>query len=216
MCGIAGFSSFHVNYKEESARWFSILQKMNTCQNHRGPDENGVYLSRNCGLSHTRLSILDLACGQQPMTRQLDNHRAVIVYNGEIYNMPILRRALESEGIVFQTTCDTEVILMGYLLYGTSYITQLNGIFSFAIYDETFQRLYLFRDRLGVKPLFYTLFRNTLIFSSELKGILCYPDFKAQVDRDGLCEIFGLGPAKTYGKGVFKNIDELLPGHYLE
>ncbi len=135
MCGIAGFSSFHVNYKEESARWFSILQKMNTCQNHRGPDENGVYLSRNCGLSHTRLSILDLACGQQPMTRQLDNHRAVIVYNGEIYNMPILRRALEGEGIVFQTTCDTEVILMGYLLYGTSYITQLNGIFSFRIFS---------------------------------------------------------------------------------
>ena len=105
---------------------------------------------------------------------------------------------------------------MGYLMYGTSFVSQLNGIFSFAIYDETLQRLFLFRDRLGVKPLFYTLFNNTLIFSSELKGILCFPDLKAQVDRDGLCEVFGLGPAKTYGKGVFKNIDELLPGHYLE
>ncbi len=216
MCGIAGFTSFHVNYREESARWFFVLQKMNTRQHHRGPDENGVYLSRNCGLSHTRLSILDLECGKQPMTRQLGNHRAVICYNGEIYNMPALRHELEKEGIIFETTCDTEVILMGYLLHGTSYITRLNGIFSFAIYDETLQRLYLFRDRLGVKPLFYTLFRNTLIFSSELKGILCFPDFKAQADRDGLCEIFGLGPAKTYGKGVFKNIDELLPGHYLE
>ena len=216
MCGIAGFSSFHFNYKEESARWFSTLQTMNTCQHHRGPDENGLYLSRNCGLSHTRLSILDLACGKQPMARQLGNQRAVIAYNGEIYNMPALRRELEQEGIVFETTCDTEVILMGYLLHGTSYVTRLNGIFAFAIFDETRQRLYLFRDRLGVKPLFYTHFRNTLIFSSELKGILCYPEFKAQADRDGLCEIFGLGPAKTYGKGVFKNIDELLPGHYLE
>ena len=85
MCGIAGFSSFHTNYKEESARWFSILQTMNTCQHHRGPDENGLYLSRNCGLSHTRLSILDLACGKQPMARQLGNHRAVISNNGERY-----------------------------------------------------------------------------------------------------------------------------------
>ncbi len=181
MCGIAGFSSFHVNYKEESARWFSILQKMNTRQHHRGPDENGVYLSRNCGLSHTRLSILDLEYGKQPMARQHGNHRAVICYNGEIYNMPGLRRKLEAEGVVFETTCDTEVILMGYLLHGTSYITKLNGIFSFAIYDETLRRLYLFRDRLGVKPLFYTLFRNTLIFSSELKGILCYQIGRAHV-----------------------------------
>lgn len=216
MCGIAGFSSFYVNYNEEAARWYAVLQKMNVCQHHRGPDENGVFLSRNCGLSHTRLSILDLECGKQPMTRQIGNHRATIAYNGEIYNTPALRRELEKEGAILETTCDTEVILIGYLLHGVEYIKQLNGIFAFAIYDDTQKRLYLFRDRLGVKPLFYTLFNNTLIFSSELKGILCFPDFKARADRDSLCEIFGLGPAKTYGKGVFKDIDELLPGHYLE
>lgn len=215
MCGIAGFSSFHVNFREESSRWFSVLQKMNQCQHHRGPDENGVFLSRSCGLAHTRLSILDLKCGKQPMTRQIGNHRATIAYNGEIYNMPALRQELIREGAVFETTCDTEVILIGYLLHGIEYVSRLNGIFAFAIFDETIQRLFLFRDRLGVKPLFYTLFNNTLIFSSELKGILCFPQFKAQLDREGLCEIFGLGPAKTYGKGVFKGIDELLPGHYL-
>ena len=90
------------------------------------------------------------------MTRQLGNRRAVIVYNGELYNMPSLRKNLEKDGIFFETSCDTEVILMGYLMYGTSFVSQLNGIFSFAIYDETLQRLFLFRDRLGVKPLFYT------------------------------------------------------------
>lgn len=215
MCGIAGFCNFHMNFREESARWFSVLKKMNQSQNHRGPDENGVYLSRSCGLAHTRLSILDLKYGTQPMTRQIDNHRATIAYNGEIYNMPTLRQELIREGAVFETTCDTEVILIGYLLHGVEYVRHLNGIFAFAIFDETIQRLFLFRDRLGVKPLFYTLFNNTLIFSSELKGILCFPQFKAQLDREGLCEIFGLGPAKTYGKGVFKNIDELLPGHDL-
>lgn len=215
MCGIAGFGSFAINFHEESARWFSVLQKMNRRQNHRGPDENGVFLSRACGLAHTRLSILDLECGKQPMTRQIGNHRATIAYNGEIYNMTSLRQELIKEGAVFETNCDTEVILLGYLLHGAEYVRQLNGIFAFAIFDETMQRLFLFRDRLGVKPLFYTLFNNTLIFSSELKGILCFPHFKAQLDREGLCEIFGLGPAKTYGKGVFKNIDELLPGHYL-
>ncbi len=216
MCGIAGFSNFYVNYKEESGKWYSILQQMNRLQRHRGPDEDGIYLSRHCGMAHVRLSILDLSCGQQPMTRQLGDHRATIVFNGEIYNMPRLRLALQADGICFQTTSDTEVILFGYLYYGIDYLKELNGIFSFCIWDETFNKLFLCRDRLGVKPLFYTVYQNTLIFSSELKGILSFPGIEPIVDRDGLCEIFGLGPAKTYGKGVFKNISELLPAHYLE
>jgi len=216
MCGIAGFCSFNVNFREEASRWYGVLQKMNHCQKHRGPDSDGLFLDRSCGLSHTRLSVLDLNLGSQPMTRQLGNRRATIVYNGEIYNMPTLRKELERGGIHFTTSSDTEVILLGWLLHGSDYITKLNGIFAFSIWDETHRRLYLFRDRLGVKPLFFTHFRNTFLFSSELKGILCFPDFKAQVDRDGLCEVFGLGPAKTYGSGVFKDIAELLPGHYLK
>ena len=216
MCGIAGFSNFTMNYKEDAGKWYAILQKMNGLQQHRGPDEEDVYLSRHCGLAHVRLSILDLASGQQPMSRQVGDHKATIVYNGEIYNMPNLRRDLVAAGAELQTTCDTEVILLGYLYYGMDYIKELNGIFSFGIWDESLGKLLLCRDRLDVKPLFYTVKENTLIFSSEIKGILAFPGIEPVVDREGLCEILGLGPAKTYGKGVFKDIKELLPGHYLE
>ncbi len=216
MCGIAGFSNFNMNYKEDAGKWYSILQQMNQLQKHRGPDEDNIFLTRHCGLAHVRLSILDLSCGHQPMTAQLGNHRATIVFNGEIYNMPALRRSLSQEGAVFTTSCDTEVILLGYLYHGIDYIQELNGIFSFCIWDETLEKLYLCRDRLGVKPLFYTVKENTLIFSSELKGIFAFPNMEAIVDKEGLCEIFGLGPAKTPGKGVFQNINELLPGYFLE
>lgn len=215
MCGIAGFSNFNQNYKEEPGKWYSILQQMNQSQKHRGPDEDNVWLSRKCGLSHVRLSILDLACGKQPMSRQLGNHRCTIVYNGEIYNMNALRKELAAEGASFQTTCDTEVILMGYLLHGWEYVQQLNGIFAFAIWDEALETLLLFRDRLGVKPLFYTFQQGTFLFASEMKGLFAYPQVKPTLTREGLCEIFGLGPAKTYGKGVFEGVDELLPGYCL-
>lgn len=216
MCGIAGFSNFKINYREEPGKWYPLLQKMNQVQKHRGPDEDGIFLSRHCGLSHVRLSIIDPIAGQQPMTCQAGSHKCTICFNGEIYNSPALRAELMRQGAVFQTASDTEVILMGFLLHGPEYVKELNGIFAFSIWDETRQLLYLFRDRLGVKPLFYTFLNNTLLFASEIKGILAYPGFSPVIDREGLCEIFGLGPAKTYGKGVFKNISELIPGHYLE
>lgn len=217
MCGIAGFCSFKLNYREEAYKWYDILQKMNRIQKHRGPDEDGVFLSRHCGMSHVRLSIIDLNTGQQPMTRQLHGHRATICFNGEIYNMHTLKNELLAEGAVFDSTSDTEVVLIGYLLHGAAYVKQLNGIFAFSIWDETLQKLFLFRDRLGVKPLFYMtrVSDTSLIFSSEIKGILSYPGITPILDHDGLCEVFGLGPAKSYGKGVFKDVLELLPGHYL-
>ena len=201
MCGIAGFSNFYRNYREDSGKWYSVLQQMNRLQRHRGPDEEDVYLVRHCGLAHVRLSILDLSAGQQPMTRQLGDRKATIVFNGEIYNMPELRSKLQTEGISFQTTCDTEVILLGYLCHGIDFVKELNGIFSFCIWDETLEKLFLVRDRLGVKPLFYTFQDNTLVFSSELKGLLSFPGIQPIVDREGLCEGLGPGPAKTYGQG---------------
>lgn len=217
MCGIAGFCNYHVNFRENPGEYYHLLQEMGRVQKHRGPDSDGVYLRPHAGLSHVRLSILDPAGGDQPMTRQTaDGHRATIVFNGEIYNSPALRRELAAEGAQFETACDTEVILLGYLLHGLEYAKSLNGIFSFAIWDESTEKLSLVRDRMGVKPLFYYMAGHTLLFSSELKGILAHPECKPIVDRDGLCEIFGLGPAKTYGKGVFQNIFELLPGHFLE
>lgn len=216
MCGIAGYSNFTVDYKESREKWQAILDEMNRVQKHRGPDDDGTFLDSHCGLSHVRLSIIDLASGHQPMTKQIGSLRCTIAYNGEIYNMKELKKELETEGIKFTTTSDTEVILAGYMCYGCEYVKKLNGIFAFAIWDERKQKLFLFRDRVGIKPLFYSLHGETLLFSSEIKGILSYPGIKTIVEKDGLCEVFGLGPAKTYGKGVFKNIEELLPGHFLE
>lgn len=216
MCGIAGFSNFSMNYAAAPDKWTSILEKMNQVQKHRGPDDDGTYLDARCGLSHVRLSIIDLSTGHQPMTRSANGRDCTIVYNGEIYNMRELRKELQDRGVRFQTTSDTEVILAGYQVYGVEIVNKLNGIFAFAIWDRWKQKLFLFRDRSGIKPLFYTIYQNALVFSSEIKGLFCYPGIKPKVDKEGLCEIFGLGPAKTYGKGVFKDIKEVLPGYFLE
>ncbi|MBR1390326.1 MAG: asparagine synthase (glutamine-hydrolyzing) [Lachnospiraceae bacterium] len=215
MCSIAGFCNAHADYTKNPAPWEAILKKMNQVQKRRGPDDDGILLEKQYGLAHTRLAIIDLAGGIQPMTRSLFGHRCSIAYNGELYNMPLLRKELEQEGIRFSTHSDTEVILAGMLLHGPAFVEKMNGIFAVALWDEENKTLYLFRDRLGVKPLFYTLLGDTLIFSSELKGILSHPDMHARLDKEGLCEILALGPAKTYGKGVFRDILEVLPGHFL-
>ena len=215
MCGIAGFSSFTVDYATTPDKWTPVLEKMNQVQKHRGPDENGIYINKHCGLAHVRLSIIDLSTGQQPMTRSKEGRSCTIVYNGEIYNMRELRRQLQGLGVWFQTESDTEVILAGYEAYGIDFVKRLNGIFAFAIWDGCKRKLYLFRDRSGVKPLFYTIHKNTIVFASEIKGLFCYPGIKPEVDKEGLCEVFGLGPAKTYGKGVFRNVKEVLPAHMI-
>ena len=215
MCGIAGFYSGRRNYTGEESRWRTVLDEMNRAQKRRGPDEEGTCLYAHCGLAHVRLSIIDLDRGRQPMTRTAGGKRCTVSFNGEIYNMPELRRELEQEGAVFESHSDTEVILQGYLLHGKEYVERLNGIFAIALWDSYEDSLYLFRDRVGVKPLFYMIQEDTLIFASELKGIFAYPGVRPVLDRDGLCEIFALGPAKTYGKGVFRGVYEVLPGHYL-
>ncbi|MCI5623383.1 MULTISPECIES: asparagine synthase (glutamine-hydrolyzing) [Anaerostipes] len=216
MCGIAGFSNLEENYLYSREKWERVLNQMNQVQKHRGPDDEGYYLDKTCGLGHVRLSIIDLKNGHQPMIRKKDYRECAIIFNGEIYNMLSLRKELEKKGARFETNSDTEVILVGYMRYGTSFVKRLNGIFSIAIWDGMLEKLFLFRDRLGVKPLFYTELGNTLIFASEIKGLFAYPGVKPVIDREGLGEIFGLGPAKTYGKGVFKNVKEVLPGHFLE
>lgn len=216
MCGIAGFCDFSIDYKAAEPAWFTVLEQMNRIQKHRGPDEEGICLYRHCGLAHVRLSILDLHTGHQPMSMGIGDNCYTIVYNGEIYNMSELKDELMAEGSIFHTTSDTEVILTGYIQHGKKFIEKLNGIFAFAIWDERKQKLILIRDRAGVKPLFFTRLQDTFLFSSEIKGILQFPGMKATVDHEGLCEVFGLGPAKTPGKGVFKDIHEVLPGQCLE
>lgn len=215
MCGIAGFSNPEEDYFRMQKRWKEILDSMNHVQKHRGPDDEGIYLDHACGLAHVRLSIIDLYTGHQPMLRKKDNRECSIVFNGEIYNMKLLKEELIKKGARFETTSDTEVILVGYMRYGASFIKCLNGIFSIAIWDGALKKLFLFRDRLGVKPLFYTIADKTLVFSSEIKGLFQYPGIKPVIDREGIGEIFGLGPAKTYGKGVFQGVSEVLPGHFM-
>lgn len=214
MCGIAGFCNFNQNYTEQSGKWYDVLDKMKTKLKHRGPDDNGVSLYPSAGLAHARLSIIDLANGIQPMTRQVDNRIYTIVYNGELYNTLELRNDLISKGWSFKTTCDTEVILVGYIEYGPEFVKSMNGIFAYAIWDDYHQTISLFRDRLGIKPLFYTITDNTLVFGSELKALFQYPGIQPEIDRKGLCEILAIGPGKTYGCGVFKNFHEVLPGYY--
>lgn len=214
MCGIAGFCNFHENYIKRSSKCYEILDKMKNKIKHRGPDDNGLYLSKHAGLAHARLSIIDLTGGRQPMTRKIGDKIYTIIYNGELYNTAELRADLESKGWTFNTTSDTEVILVGFIEYGNEFVKQLNGIFAFAILDEYQESISIFRDRLGIKPLFYTILEDTLIFGSELKVLFEYPGCRPVIDKEGLCEIFGLGPAKTYGSGVFKNCLEVLPGHF--
>lgn len=215
MCGIAGFFNPYQDYTKDRKPWQAILTKMNQVQKHRGPDGSGIYLSSVCGFAHVRLKIIDLLTGAQPMIKQRDGFEFALVFNGEIYNMNELKAELLAEGARFETTSDTEVILNGYLLHGKSFVQKLNGIFAAALWDGALEKLYLFRDRLGVKPLFYTKTGDTFVFASEIKGLFAYPGVTPTLNRDGLCELFALGPAKSYGRGVFKDIFEVLPGHIL-
>lgn len=216
MCGIAGFCSFKADFLEEAERWRRVLVEMRTAIAHRGRDQTGEYLQHRVGLSHTRLSIRDLAGGVQPMLRRRGEAEYGIVYNGEIYNAEELKQDLLSRGYGFETTCDTEVILCGYMEYGMEVAQKLNGIFAFAIWDGNREALFLCRDRLGVKPLFHAVKGDTLVFGSEPKALFAHPQIRPEADLDSFREIFGVGPARTPGCGVFRGLREVKPGCVLE
>ena len=146
MCGIAGFFDGNADFTANREKYENILQKMQQSILHRGPDEQGIYLGKRAGLAHTRLSIIDLKDGSQPMSRRRGKNSYQIVYNGEIYNAGELRKTLQQKGWRFQTTSDTEVILLAFLEYGPEFVIRLNGIFAFAILDERHDTLYLYRD----------------------------------------------------------------------
>ncbi|MGW8113929.1 asparagine synthase (glutamine-hydrolyzing) [Caproicibacterium sp. NSD3] len=212
MCGIAGFCDFQENFTTEQEKWNQVLVDMRTSVAHRGSDQSGEYLRENIGFSHARLSIRDILGGAQPMIRKAGDFEYAIVYNGEIYNTEELKPALEQAGYHFETTSDTEVILYAYMEYGMEFVTKLNGIFAFGIWDGKKDQLLLYRDRVGVKPLFYTLKNDSLVFGSEIKALFCHPYVKPEVNLDSFREIFGIGPARTPGCGVFKGICEVKPG----
>lgn len=218
MCGISGFYNYKASYISNYKAWTSVLDKMVASVKHRGPDADGIYLSKRCGFAHTRLSIIDLEGGTQPMSTPDDNF--TIIYNGEIYNTAELKSRLVSLDHTFITTSDTEILLHSFIEFGPDFIRDVNGIFAIAIYDKPHESLYVFRDQMGVKPLYYTVAdnsvnRDTFVFSSEIKALFNFPGVTPKIDRESFCEVFGLGPAKTPGKGVFAGIREVLPGQYL-
>lgn len=215
MCGISGFCNFEQDYLEKKPLWEEILTQMRLSIAHRGKDNAGTYLSRHVGLSHARLSIRDIANGAQPMVRHQNSFSYAIVYNGEIYNTDELIPDLKRAGYSFETTSDTEVILYAYMHYGADFVNRLNGIFAFAIWDEAKQQLLLYRDRAGIKPHFYTIQNGSLVFGSEPKALFCHPEITPEMNLNSLQEILAIGPARTSGNGIFKDVYEVMPGHYL-
>lgn len=210
MCGIAGWLDKYEDLSEKQ----SIIDKMTDSLTSRGPDDFGVSFSskRDVCLMHRRLAVIDPKNGQQPMSRSFGGYKYTIAYNGELYNAPELRAELEALGCRFQTSCDTEVLLYSYIYFGEDCVYKLNGIFAFAVWDEKKKSLFAARDRVGVKPFFFFEYTNGLIFASEIKAMLKNPMVKPVVDEQGLYDIFFLGPARTPGFGIFKNVKELLPG----
>ncbi|WP_272969230.1 asparagine synthase (glutamine-hydrolyzing), partial [Alteromonas australica] len=208
MCGIAGFSLF--NHQEGGQ---ASLTSMHEAIHHRGPDASGTYLDEHIGLCHRRLSILDLSeAGNQPMFSADGN--LVIVFNGEIYNFLELRAELEAEGVQFKSHTDTEVILALYAREGTQCLGKLNGMFAFALWDKTKQELFIARDRLGKKPLYYFSHNGRFAFGSEIKAILALENIPREIRLDAVYDFFAYQYVPD-PKSIFKHIHKLPPAHYL-
>ena len=209
MCGIAGL----VNFNENIIKNKNILEKMTNTLTKRGHDSEGIYISENVLLGHRRLIVVDPEGGIQPMIKIIEGRKYTLIYNGELYNTDDLRAELKKCGHDFDSYSDTEVLLTSYIEWGKDCVNKLIGIFAFAVYDEYNKEVFLARDQMGVKPLFYTIVNNTVIFGSEIKTVLAHPDVKAEIDKESITEIFGLGPAVIPGSGVFKNIKEIAPAN---
>ena len=209
MCGITGMIHLEQDLRQQEA----LLRRMQDTLRRRGPDQEGIFLSPRCAMAHTRLAVIDVDRGRQPMEITAGGETYTIVYNGELYNTPELRAQLEQEGVVFQTHCDTEVVLQSYAHWGPRCVEQCNGIFAFAIWEHSAQRLFLARDRIGVKPLFYAEIPGGLVFGSEIKALLQHPDVPHEIDEKGAAELLLMGPGRTPGYGVFRTVREVKPAH---
>ena len=210
MCGFVGVSS----YKKDLTNEKEILEKLNQTLSKRGPDEEGYYIKEHILLGHKRLIVIDPEGGKQPMMEKFSFGEYVIVYNGQIYNTKELKDTLLENGFTFRSHSDTEVLLKGFIYYGEEIVHHLNGIFAFSIWNSKTEELFLARDHFGVKPLFYTISNNSLIFASEIKALFEYPGVQKVLDKQGISELFGIGPSHTPGFTVFKDIFELKPAHY--
>lgn len=209
MCGIAGL--FDLFGRRDFDH--DLLRAMNEVQHHRGPDEDGLYVDPGVAFAHKRLSIIDLSSGQQPMRSEDDN--VVVVYNGEVYNFAELARELQGLGFSFRTRCDTEVILHAWRAWGEACVERFRGMFAFAIYDKNQQSVFLARDRLGIKPLFYSIIGgDTLVFGSELKVLKAHPGVPRKLEPQAVEDYFTLGYIPE-PKTIYKDVYKLRPGHTL-
>lgn len=208
MCGIAGMLSKDIDLRERR----TLIKDISDSLKMRGPDGYGDFTKPYVSLIHRRLAVIDPERGAQPMTFG----KYTIVYNGEIYNTEEIRNELTAAGYSFDTHCDTEVILKAYHLWKEKSCKKLNGIFAYAVWDDEAKELFLCRDRIGVKPLYFTQKDGIFAFASRIKSLLLIPEVSSDVDENGLNEIFMLGPAKTIGTAVFKDIKELPPATYLK
>lgn len=208
MCAISGIIRFGGLDTEPAA----AARKMAAALKRRGPDDDGYYISPKSEalLVHTRLAVIDPENGAQPMLYAEGGRRLALVYNGELYNTAELRALLEARGHKFSTNTDTEAVLRAYAEWGADCLSRMNGIFAFAVWDEAARSLFLARDRIGVKPFYYTLYNGALYFASEIKGLLSC-GVPAELDAEGVREIMLLGPAIPCGSGVFKGVFELKP-----
>ncbi len=208
MCAISGIIRFGGLDTEPAA----AARKMAAVLKRRGPDDDGYYISPKSEalLVHTRLAVIDPENGAQPMLYAEGGRKLALVYNGELYNTAELRALLEARGHKFSTNTDTEAVLRAYAEWGADCLSRMNGIFAFAVWDEAARSLFIARDRIGVKPFYYTLYNGALYFASEIKGLLSC-GVPAELDADGVREIMLLGPAIPCGSGVLKGVFELKP-----
>ena len=216
MSGFSGFYQTQSSFLNNYDYYYSLLDKMRCTQLHRGNAEDAMLLTANCGLAHNHFAdetTYKTAC--LPFTRKLYGKNFHLAFAGELYNTKELQNDLSAYDYTFDTGLDEEVILYGFVHYGTEFFKRLDGVFSFALLQEEDRRLYLVRDGFGCKPLFYTYLDHTLIFATELKAILAHPSVKPVLTATGLNEIFSLGPARTLGNGVFEHVKEVKPGEFV-
>ncbi|WP_030598365.1 asparagine synthase (glutamine-hydrolyzing) [Streptomyces fulvoviolaceus] len=209
MCGIAGWIDFGRDLRAEAA----TVRAMTDSMVRRGPDAGDAWLAEHAALGHRRLAVIDVAGGAQPMEIREGARHAVISYSGEVYNFRELRAELAALGHGFRTRSDTEVVLRAHLEWGEKAVEKLNGMFAYALWDVREQELLLVRDRLGVKPLYWTADGERLLFGSEPKAVLANPLFRAEVDAQGLAELFAVPAAPTPGLTVYRGLRTVRPGH---
>ena len=208
MCGITGFYQFN----ESTDNKLITLRNMLTRIKHRGPDESGIYLSEDIGMGSVRLSIIDLSTGTMPLSNT--DESLWIVFNGEIFNYIELKEELLVKNHTFKTHSDTEVIVHLYEEYGPEFLKKLNGQFTIAIWDKNKQELFLARDRVGIRPLFYTTVGDSFVFASEIKSLLEFPGINLTISAKALSEYFTFWTSLS-SNTAFDGVFELPPGSYM-